>query len=127
MVQVPWHGQILHGRLLAHNSELRPVLMEPAADFTLHIYMSVAAGYFSSVSAARARPSRPAAKVSGPGKLTRTPGPGSRPDGATWVQSCAAWRTKGSGLAQPLIFAVMMRVRSVAEAPMPPQSSQALR
>ena len=35
----------------------------------------------------------------------------------TLAQACAAWRTKGSGLAQPLILAAMVRMRSVAEAP----------
>merc|ERR1719149_426430 len=38
-------------------------------------------------------------------------------------QSCAAWRTNGSGFAQPLILDAMLRMRSVAEAPTPPQSS----
>merc|ERR1719440_2376351 len=55
------------------------------------------------------------------------PGPGLVPDLSIVPQSCAAWRTKGSGLAQPLILDAIVRILSVAEAPTPPQSSQAER
>merc|ERR1719324_1559001 len=86
-----------------------------------------AAGYFSSVAPAFSNPARAASNVSGPGYTTDSPGPGFVPALSTEPQSCAAWRTKGKGLAQPLIFAAIVRMRSVADAPTPPQSSHALR
>merc|ERR1719443_2658864 len=87
----------------------------------------LAAGYFASVLAAVLRPSLIVLGISGPGYTMAAPGPGLVPAASTLPQSCAAWRTKGSGLAQPLILAAIERMRSVAEAPTPPQSSQALR
>merc|ERR1719231_14605 len=84
--------------------------------------------YFSIVSEALARPSFAALVISGPGYTRASgPGPGLSPSGSTWPQSWAALRTNGSGFAQPLIPAAMVRMRSVADAPIPPQSSQALR
>merc|ERR1719321_499422 len=85
-----------------------------------------AAGYLARVPEAVAKPSRAAVQISGPGYTTPLPGPGSVPV-VLLPQSCAALRTKGSGFAQPLIFAAIVRIRSVADAPTPPQSSQALR
>merc|ERR1719158_1866586 len=87
----------------------------------------LAAGYFASVLAAVLGPSRIVLGISGPGYTMAAPGPGLVPDLSTLPQSCAAWRTKGSGFAQPLILEAMLRMRSVAEAPTPPQSSQAER
>merc|ERR1719446_1851377 len=87
----------------------------------------LAAGYFARVLAAVERPSRIVRGISGPGYTIAAPGPGFVPDASTLPQSCAAWRTNGRGLAQPLIFEAMVRMRSVAEAPTPPQSSQAER
>merc|ERR1719247_1772975 len=87
----------------------------------------LAAGYFASVLAAVDNPSRIVRGISGPGYTTASAGPGFVPDASTPLQSCAAWRTKGSGFAQPLILEAMERIRSVAEAPTPPQSSQAER
>merc|ERR1719223_2039153 len=69
-------------------------------------------GYLARVSAAVLRPS---------------PGPGSVPAASSLPQSCAAWRTNGNGLAQPLILDAMLHILSVADAPTPPQSSHALR
>merc|ERR1719321_724040 len=86
-----------------------------------------AAGYFASVFAAVDRPSRMVLGISGPGYTMDAPGPGFVPDLSMEPQSWAACRTKGSDLAQPLIFEAMVRILSVAEAPTPPQSSQAER
>merc|ERR1719355_300683 len=72
-------------------------------------------------------PSVAAAHVLGPGYTMPVPGPGERPAGSTWVQSCPAWRTKGTSFAKPLMLAAIDRIRSVALAPAPPQSSHALR
>merc|ERR1719464_1195017 len=94
---------------------------------TYSAFFFAAAGYFFNVAAAFSSPSRAARGISGPGKFTRAPGPGLVPVLSVLPQSCAAWRTKGSGLAQPLILAAIVRIRSVAEAPMPPQSSHAAR
>merc|ERR1719174_1592001 len=73
----------------------------------------LAAGYFASVFAAVESPSRIVEGISGPGKTTIFPGPGLVP--LAWIdpQSCAAWRTKGSGFAQPLILEAIVRIRSV--------------
>merc|ERR1719337_504936 len=90
-------------------------------------YFYFAAGYFASVLAAVERPSRIVRGISGPGNTTDAPGPGFVPLLSMVPQSCAAWRTNGSGFAQPLILEAMVRMRSVAEAPTPPQSSQAER
>merc|ERR550537_131685 len=93
-------------------------------DLTLFPYFP----YFSIVSAALARPSFAALVISGPGYTNASgPGPGLRPSGSTLLQSWAALRTNGSGFAQPLMPAAMVRILSVAEAPTPPQSSHALR
>merc|ERR1719310_1411884 len=119
-------------------------LFSATQTYTLYLYSSVlhstlamtssavigggfTGGYFSRVSAALERPSRADVMISGPGYTIPEPGPGFRPAVSTEPQSCAALRTKGRGAAQPLMPAAMLRIRSVAEAPTPPQSSQALR
>merc|ERR1719162_2963887 len=93
----------------------------------LHVIVYREAGYFAKVSAAVLKPSRMDLWISGPGYTIASPGPGLVPFLPSLLQSWAALRTKGIGFAQPLIFAAMVRIRSVAEAPTPPQSSHALR
>merc|ERR1719199_245919 len=91
--------------------------------FKLIAYL--AAGYLARVLAAVESPSRIVRGISGPGYTMDAPGPGLVPLAWTLPQSCAAWRTKGSGFAQPLILDAIVLIRSVADAPTPPQSSQA--
>merc|ERR1719478_979834 len=92
-----------------------------------HTQNTYLAPNFSRARSAVMSPSVAAAQVFGPGYTTPEPGPGFKPEEATVPQSCAAWRTKGTSFAKPLILASLDRIRSVALAPAPPQSSHAFR
>merc|ERR1719321_1482050 len=86
---------------------------------------------FSRALLAVRRPSVAAIQVFGPGYTTPVAGPGLKPSGSARLlpseQSCAAWRKNGISFAKPLMLAAIERIRSVALAPAPPQSSHALR
>merc|ERR1719463_720362 len=87
------------------------------------------AAYLARASLAVARPSLAALHTFGPGYTIFDPTatPPFMPEASTWPQSCAAFRRKGIVLAKPWMVAASARVRSVALAPTPLQSSQALR
>merc|ERR1719158_2437200 len=92
-----------------------------------HLLLLAHAPNFSRARSAVMSPSVAADQVFCPGYTTPVPGPGLKPAESTVPQSWAAWRTKGTSFAKPLMLAAIDRIRSVALAPAPPQSSQALR